>query len=136
MGAVAAHHYLFEQLGVKVLAISTDSVYSHKIFAEVSPSGKIVQYPLLSDRSHTIARQYGVLREDLGYSFRATFIIAPNGEVKYSCLYPPEVGRNVAEIIRVIQGLQYEAATGLGVPAGWRPGKQGIQKDFSLVGKI
>jgi Peroxiredoxin len=136
LGAVAAHHYLFEQLGVKVLALSTDSVYSHKIFAEVSPSARLIQYPLLSDRSHNIARKYGVLREELGYTFRATFIIAPGGEVKYTCLYPPEVGRNVGEIIRVIQGLQYEAVTGLGVQAGWRPGKQGIQKDFSLVGKI
>lgn len=133
---MATHHYLFEQLGVKVLAISTDSVYSHKIFAEVSPSGRIIQYPLLSDRSLIIAQKYGVLREEVGFAFRATFIIAPGGEVKYTCLYPPEVGRNVAEIIRVVQGLQYEAATGLGIPAGWRPGKQGIQKDFSLVGKI
>ena len=136
MGAVATHHYLFEQLGVKVLAISTDSVYSHKIFAEVSPSGKLIQYPLLSDRSHNIALKYGVLRKELGFTFRATFILAPGGEVKYTCLYPPEVGRNVAEIIRVIQGLQYEAATGLGVQAGWIPGKQGIQRHFSLVGKI
>ena len=133
---MATHHYLFEQLGVKILAISTDSVYSHKIFAEVSPSGRIIQYPLLSDRSLIIAQKYGVLREEVGFAFRATFIIAPGGEVKYTCLYPPEVGRNVAEIIRVVQGLQYEAATGLGIPAGWRPGKQGIQKDFSLVGKI
>lgn len=136
MGAVATHHHLFEQLGVKVLATSTDSVYSHKIFAEVSPSGRIIQYPLLSDRSHNIALKYGVLREELGFAFRATFIIAPGGEVKYACLYPPEVGRNVGEIIRVIQGLQYEAATGFAVPAGWRPGKQGIQKDFRIVGKI
>lgn len=133
---MAAHHNFFDQLGAKVLAISTDSVFSHKVFAEVSPSAKMIQYPLLSDRSHQIALQYGVLREKLGLTYRATFIIAPGGEVKYSCLYPPEVGRNVAEIIRIIQGLQYEAATGLGVQAGWRPGKQGIQKDFHLVGKI
>jgi len=119
-----------------VLAISTDSVYSHKVFAETSPSGRSVQYPLLSDRSHAISREYGVLREALGFTFRATFIIAPGGEVKYACLYPPEVARNVPEVIRTIQGLQYEQATGLGVPAGWRPGKQGINKDFSLVGKI
>jgi alkyl hydroperoxide reductase subunit AhpC len=136
VGAAATYYNLFKQLGVKVLAISTDSIYFHKIFAEVSPSGRIIQYPLLSDRSHNIALMYGVLRNELEYTFRATFIIAPGKEVKYSCLYPPEVGRNVAEIIRVIQGLQYEEATGLGVQASWRPGKQGIKKDFSLVGKI
>ncbi len=133
---MAAHHHFFEQLGVKVLAISTDSVFSHKVFAEVSPSARTIQYPLLSDRTHRISLEYGVLREELGFTFRATFIIAPGGEVKYSCLYPPEVGRNVLEIIRVIQGLQYEEATGLGVQAGWRPGQQGLRKDFNLVGKI
>ncbi len=133
---MASHHHLLEQLGVKVLAISTDSIFSHKVFAEISPSARTIQYPLLSDRSHSISRQYGVLREELGLAFRATYIIAPGGEVKYSSLYPPEVGRNVTELIRIIQGLQYEQATGLGVPANWRPGKQGISKDFSLVGRI
>jgi peroxiredoxin (alkyl hydroperoxide reductase subunit C) len=133
---VAAHNHIFEQLGVKVLAISTDSVFSHKVFTQVSPSARTIQYPLLSDRSHIISQEYGVLREKLGFTYRATFIIAPGGEVKYSCLYPPEVGRNVAEVIRVIQGLQYEQVTGLGVQAGWRPGQQGIRKDFNLTGRI
>lgn len=119
-----------------MLAISTDSVYSHKVFAEVSPSARTVQYPLVSDRSHEISRKYGVLRERLGYTYRATFIIAPGGEIRYACLYPPEVGRNIDEIIRVIQGLQYEELTGLGVPAGWVPGQPGIRRDFSRVGTI
>lgn len=133
---MAALHHVFEQLGVKILAISTDSIFAHKVFAEISPSARTIQYPLLSDRSHHISLKYGVLRRELGFTFRATFIIAPGGEVKYSCLYPPEVGRNVSEIIRVIQGLQYEQTTGLGVQAGWRPGQHGIRKDFNLIGKI
>ncbi len=133
---MAAHHHYLEQLGVKVLAISTDSVFSHKVFAETSPSARKIQFPLLSDRSHHISKAYGVLREELGFTYRATFIIAPSGEVKYSCLYPPEVGRNIGEIIRIIQGLQYEESTGLGIPAGWRLGKQGVQRDFSLVGRV
>lgn len=133
---MAARYDAFKKLGVRVLAISTDSVYSHKVFAEVSPSARTVQYPLLADRTHKISRQYGVLRVDVGFSFRATFIIAPQGEIKYSCLYPPEVGRNVDEIIRVIQGLQYEAATGLGIPAGWQPGMPGIKRDFAFAGRI
>lgn len=133
---MAARYHTFQELGVEVLAVSTDSVYSHKIFASISPSGRSVQYPLLADRSHRISLMYGALREDLGYTFRTTFIIAPGGEIKYSCLYPPEVGRNVSEIIRIIQGLQFEASTGLGIPADWRPGMPGIQRDFAYVGKI
>lgn len=133
---MAARYDRFKKLGVQVLAISTDSVYSHKVFAEVSPSARTIQYPLLSDRSHKISRQYGVLREELGFTFRATFIISPRGEIKYACLYPPEVGRNVDEIIRVIEGLQFEEATGLGVPAGWQPGLPGIKRDFRMAGRV
>lgn len=133
---MAAQQKIFQKLGVQVLAISTDSVYSHKIFAETSPSARTINYPLLSDRSHFITNQYGVLRTDLGISYRATFIISPDRQVKYTSLYPPEVGRNVAEIIRVIQGLMYEETTELGVPAYWQPGMTGILKDFKFVGKI
>lgn len=132
---MAAHHHILEQIGAKVLALSTDSVYAHKVFAETSPSARKVQFPLVSDRNQCISKTYGVLREDLGFTFRATFIIAPGGEIKYSSLYPAEVARNVSEIIRIIHGLQHEAATGEGIPAGWHPGKQGIKKDFSRAGR-
>ncbi len=103
---------------------------------QMTPDFEAEACPLLSDRSHEISRRYGVLREEMGLTFRATFIISPDGEIKYACLYPPEVGRNVGEIIRVIQALQFEEATGLGVPAGWQPGDPGIRRDFSAVGKI
>lgn len=133
---MAAQREILLKLGVQVLAISTDSIYSHKIFAETSPSARTINYPLLSDRSHFISHQYGVLRTELGFTFRATFIISPDREVKYVSLYPPEVGRNVAEIIRVIQGLLYEERTGQGVPAYWQPGMTGLIRDFKFVGKI
>lgn len=133
---MAARYDEFIKLGAQALAISTDSVFAHKVFAEVSPSARTVQYPLLSDRSHLISRQYGVLREELGFTYRATFIISPRREIKYACLYPREVGRNVDQIIRVIQGLQFEEATGLGVPGGWQPGMPGIKRDFAMVGRI
>ncbi|KGK90953.1 peroxiredoxin [Desulfosporosinus sp. HMP52] len=133
---MAAQQETLQKLGIQVLAISTDSVYSHKIFAETSPSARTVWYPLLSDRSHFISNQYGVLRKELGMPYRATFIISPSGRVKYVSLYPPEVGRNVAEVIRIIQGLIYEEMTGQGVPAYWKPGMTGILIDFKNVGKI
>ena len=133
---MAANQETLQNLGVQILGISTDSVYSHKIFAETSPSARTIKYPLLSDRNHLISKQYGVLREELGYDFRATFIINPHREVSYACIYPPEVGRNVEEIIRVIQGLIYEKATGLGIPAYWKPGMPGLIKDFKFSGKI
>lgn len=136
LAAVAAKQNILDGLGVQVLALSTDSVYSHKVFSQVSPSARTIHYPLLSDRTQQISRMYGVLREDMGFTFRATFILAPGGQIKYVSLYPPEVARNINEILRIIQALQYESATGYGVQAGWLPGMQGIQRDFSMVGRI
>lgn len=87
-------------------------------------------------RTNSSSSDNGVLREELGHTFRATFIISSRREIAYACLYPPEVGRNVDEIIRVIRGLQFEEATGLGVPAGRQPGTPGIKRDFAMAGRI
>lgn len=118
------------------MGISTDSVYSHKVFAEISPSGRKVQYPLISDRNHQISKTYGVLDEESGAAYRATFFIDPEGTVVSKLIYPREVGRNIYEHIRIIQGLQYGRESGLGIPANWVPGMPGIVRDFRFVGKI
>ncbi len=118
------------------MAISTDSVYSHKVFAEISPSASKVQYPLLSDRNGNIARSYGVWDPVKGLSFRASFIIDPESRIRYYSVYPREVGRNAREIVRVLQGIQYGEASGEALPPDWKPGMPGIVRDFSKVGEI
>jgi peroxiredoxin (alkyl hydroperoxide reductase subunit C) len=95
-----------------------------------------VQYPLLSDRSGSITRSFGVWGASTGAAFRASFIIDPQGRIRYYSVYPREVGRNVWEIVRTLQGIQYGEATGEGVPAGWEPGEKGIKRDFAKVGTI
>lgn len=126
----------FRELGAVVLGISTDSIYAHKIFANISPSASKVQYPLLSDPTHKISKCYGALDLELGFATRTTLIISPRGLIKYFCKYPGLVGRNADEILRILQALQFTEATGLGAPAGWEPGDPGIQRDWNLVGKI
>lgn len=133
---MADHYAEFKRLGAEVLGISTDSVFAHKIFAQTSPSARKVQYPLLSDPTHEISRCYGALDPKAGFATRTTLIISPKGLIKYFCKYPGPVGRNVKEIIRILQALQFNEATGLGAPAGWRPGEPGIRTDWDLVGKI
>jgi alkyl hydroperoxide reductase subunit AhpC len=110
-------------------------VYSHKVFHETSPNASKVQYPLLSDRNGCIAQAYGVWGPNTGAAFRATFIIDPLGRIRCYSVYPREVGRNVWEIIRTLEGIKYGEATGEGVPAGWEPGMPGIKRDFSKVGE-
>jgi len=118
-----------------VLAISTDSIYSHKIFLQTSPSGQKVNFPVLSDRTQEVSKTYGILREAEGFAYRATFIIDPEGRIQYYGVNPQPVGRNIDEILRIIAGLQYNRATGCGVPAGWMPGEPGIPIGWEFVGK-
>ncbi|SFG70748.1 peroxiredoxin (alkyl hydroperoxide reductase subunit C) [Desulfotomaculum arcticum] len=136
MAAVADHYAEFRKLGAEVLGISTDSVYAHKIFAEVSPSARKVQYPLLSDPTHEISECFGAYKPSEGVATRTTLIISPKGLITYFCKYPGSVGRNVNEIIRVLQALQFTEATGLNAPAGWLPGQPGLRKEWDMVGRI
>ncbi|MBH9965051.1 redoxin domain-containing protein [Bacillus enclensis] len=136
MAAVAAIHEQLKLLNTDVLAISTDSVYSPKVFTEVSPSASQVMFPLLSDRTHQISKTYRVLNEKTGATLRATIIINPEGMIVTKLVNPLEVGRNVYEILRIIEGLQYNRRTGKGVPANWVPGQPGISRDPKNIGKI
>jgi NADH-dependent peroxiredoxin subunit C len=118
------------------LGISTDSVYSHKVFTEVSPSAAKVNFPLLSDRTHQISKAYRTLNPKTGATFRVTTIVDPEGIIVTKLVNPLEVGRNVYEILRLLQAIQYGRQTGEGIPANWVPGQQGIKRDPNLIGKI
>lgn len=106
----------FKKLGAEVVAASTDSVYSHKAWVE-NGLGKI-QFPILGDTSHKVARNFNVLLEDKGIALRGTFIIDPTGILKSAVVNDLPVGRSVEETIRTLQALQTGKLTG----CGWKPG--------------
>lgn len=135
LAAVADAYNQFEKLNTEVLAISTDSIYSHKIFMQESPSGQKINYPLLSDRTQAVSKSYGVLNEKEGFAYRGAFIIDPDGNIQAYLVNPQVVGRNIYEILRIIQGLQYNEETGMGLPANWKPGEEGIPIGWDYVGK-
>ncbi|QEK13543.1 redoxin domain-containing protein [Crassaminicella thermophila] len=122
-------------MNTEVLAISTDSIYSHKIFTQTSPSGKKINYPLLSDRTQEVSKKYGILNEKEGFAYRGAFIIDPEGTIQAIIINPQPVGRNIDEILRIIQALQFNRKTGLGAPAGWNVGDPGIKIGWDYVGK-
>lgn len=136
MAAVAAIYEHFQKLNAVVWGISTDSIYSHKVFKETSPSASRVQFPLVSDRNQRISRAYRVLDPEAGAAFRATVIVDPEGIIRSKMVYPREVGRYVYEILRILEGILYFDTTGLGVPANWVPGMPGIERDPDMIGKI
>ena len=108
----------FKKLGTEVIAASTDSVYSHKAWVD-NGLGKI-QFPILGDTNHKVARTFNVLLEDKGIALRGTFIIDPNGVLKSALVNDLPVGRSVEETLRTLQALQTGKLTG----CDWKPGQK------------
>lgn len=135
LAAVAAKMNEFRRLNTVIFGISTDSIYSHKIFTQLSPSGRKINFPLLSDRSQEVSKKYGVLNQKEGFTYRATYIMDPEGVIQAIFINPPSVGRNIDEIIRIVEALQYSQKTNLAIPANWKSGEPGIERDWNMVGK-
>jgi peroxiredoxin 2/4 len=112
----------FQKLNAQVLGASVDSAYSHKAWSE-SSLGQI-SYPLLSDISHRVSRDYGVLLEDKGISLRGLFLIDPEGNLRSYLVNDLSVGRNVNEVLRLLQAFQ----SGELCPVGWKPGEKTLGK--------
>jgi len=124
---------------VEVLAISTDSRFSHKIWQEIELSKMVkggVPFPMLADRGGRVGRMYGVYDPKSGVNIRGRFLIDPDGVIQAMEVLAPPVGRNVNELIRQIKAFQYHRKTGEVCPAGWEPGKKTLKPGPDLVGKV
>lgn len=107
----------FKKLNAEVLSVSVDSEHSHKAWIN-SDLGKI-NFPMASDMTKSVSRDYGVLIEEDGVALRGLFIIDPEGVVRYSVIHDLNVGRSVDETLRVLKALQ----TGGLCPVDWDEGK-------------
>lgn len=119
----------FEDLNTAVVAISTDSKFTHLAWVNTPrKQGGLghVNIPLLSDLTHQISKDYGVYLEHLGHSLRGLFIIDGNGIVRQITMNDLPVGRSVDETLRLVQAFQYADSHGEVCPAGWKPGDQTI----------
>jgi len=126
-------------MDVEVLAISTDSRFSHKIWQEEELSKMVeggVPYPMLSDQGGRVGTIYGVYDDEAGVDIRGRFIIDPNFVIRGMEVLTPEVGRNVAELIRQVKAFQHVAATGEVTPSGWQPGRPTLTPGPELAGKV
>lgn len=126
-------------MGVEVLAVSTDSRFSHKIWqeeelAKMVPGG--VPYPMLADAGGKIGAVYGVYDGAAGVNIRGRFIIDPDGVIQAMEVLTPSVGRNVSELIRQVKAFQHVRQTQEATPSGWQPGKPTLKPGPDLVGKV
>ena len=111
----------FKELNVQVVGASIDSKFTHLAWTDRIGA---INYPMLSDITKSISREYGVLIEEEGIALRGLFIIDPDGKLRYQVVHDLSVGRNVDEVIRVIKALQ----TGELCPIDWEEGAPTLGK--------
>lgn len=112
----------FKKLNAEILGASVDSKFSH--LAWISKELGSLNYPLLSDITKEVARDYGILIEQQGISLRGLYIIDPGGILRYELVHDLSVGRSVDETLRVLEALQ----TGELCPIDWKHGAKTLGK--------
>lgn len=118
----------FESRNTLVFGISCDSVYSHFAWKQrATAHGGIgaIDFPLISDITKNIARDYGILYNE-SVALRGLFLIDREGIVRHATINDLPLGRNVAEILRTIDALQFYEKHGEVCPANWRDGDEAI----------
>jgi NADH-dependent peroxiredoxin subunit C len=134
---LAAAYTKLKKLGVEVVTVSTDTVFTHKAWHDSSEAIGKVKYPMAADPTGQLCRDFGVMIEDEGLALRGTFIINPKGELKAMEVHDNSIGRDVDELIRKIQAAQFvEKNKGQVCPAKWTPGAKTLKPGINLVGKI
>lgn len=124
IAAMNAHYDEFKAMGVEILAVSTDTKFSHKRFVETEPILKGLQLTIGADGNQEVSRAFGVLIEEEGVALRGRFLFNTDGICVAQEVQADSVGRNVNEFIRQVQAWQHATKTGEVCPAGWRPGKK------------
>ena len=123
IAAMNAKLDVIDGMGVEVLAISTDTKFSHKRFVETEPLLKDLKMVIGADPTGEVSRKFGVWVESEGVALRGRFIVNPDGIIVAEETVAPSVGRNVNELIRQLEAWQHAHKTGEVCPANWRKGK-------------
>jgi peroxiredoxin 2/4 len=125
----------FRDLGVEVVGVSVDSHFTHAAWRNTPVNqGGIgpVQFTMVADIKHEITRAYGIEHED-GVALRGSFLIDQNGVVQHQVVNNLPLGRDVDEMVRLVEALQFTEQHGEVCPAGWRPGQKGMKADAAGV---
>lgn len=132
----------FKEKSAHIVGCSIDSIYSHHAWLQTPRAkGGIlgVEFPLISDITKEISRNYGVLDETLGVAYRGLFLIDKEGIIRHQLINDLPLGRSVNETLRLLDALIYYENHGEVCPANWNKGKdaivptkKGLETYFSL----
>lgn len=126
----------FKERNVEVMAISIDSHFSHNAWRNTAiEAGGIgpVNYTMVADMTHSICQAYGVEHPQMGVAFRAAFLIDKTGIVRSQMINDLPIGRNIDEILRLVDALQYHEQHGEVCPAGWKKGDKAMKPSAAGV---
>jgi len=122
----------FETRNTAVIGVSVDSHFSHLAWRNTPrKKGGIgeIQYPLVADLDKSICKKYGVLIEKPGIALRGLFILDKDGKLRHITVNDLPLGRNVDEVLRVVDAIQFNEKHGEVCPANWKKGEDGMKAD-------
>ncbi len=133
----------FKKNDADVFAISTDSVFSHKGWAQTSPRVQKSSIPMIEDFNKEITRKFGLLNATTGQARRSVVIIDPDGNIQYMAAFNNNLGKDAEHVLNAFMGLKYlrdhPAKEGhmCAIPANWRKGKEALDIDVVKdIGKL
>ncbi len=111
----------FKKLGVEVIGLSVDQVFSHLKWVEwiEEKLGEKIEFPVIADDRGDVAEALGMIPEGATITARAVFVVDPNGIIRAIVYYPAEVGRDWDEILRLVKALQISDGKGVALPHKW-----------------
>lgn len=137
LGDLADHYPAFEELGVEIYSVSTDTHFTHKAWHDTSGTIGRIPFPMVGDPTGTITRNFGVMIESAGLAERGTFVIDPQGRIQIIEINAGGIGRDASELLRKVRAAQYVAThPGEVCPARWKEGEATLAPSLDLVGKI
>ena len=130
LAGFAAKQSEFDKRGVQLIGVSIDSVYSHLAWTQSIEKNfnTKISFPIIADLDTKVAQAYGMIHPGASTTatVRAVFVIDPNQTLRAMIYYPLTTGRNIDEIIRLVDALQLNSEKGLATPANWQPGDKVI----------
>ena len=120
----------FADHGTRLIGLSIDSIHSHVAWVQNvrEKTGVYMDFPIIADIDMKVSKLYGMLHENTSNTaaVRAVFFIDPKGLIRLIMYYPLNVGRNMVEIMRVLEAMQTVDAKGCAMPLNWKKGDQVI----------
>ena len=123
----------FKAKNCEVLGMSVNSCYSHLAWINtprIEGGLGYIKYPLIGDLGAKISKKFGFYMEENGHDLRGTVIIDPEGIIRHITMNHPDVGRNIDEVLRLVEAYQFAAKHGEVCPAQWEEGSLTIKPDI------